>query len=89
MEKRIKNFWIAVFFLPAINAAVFSKSFFYGKIDILMFRKAVMFEITWYMSTGKKIIWSCMRVMISDTYYQSLKPKIMELTKSIYTTQAK
>ena len=54
MEKRIKKIWIAVFFLPAINAAVFSKSFFYGKIDILMFRKAVMFEITWYMPMGKK-----------------------------------
>ena len=23
MEKQIKNFWIAVFFLPAINATVF------------------------------------------------------------------
>ena len=65
---------------------LFSK---YGKINILVFRKAVVFEITWYMPKGKKLIWSCMRVMISDTYYQSLKPKIMELTKSIYTTQAK
>ena len=26
MEKQIKNFWVAGFFLPAINATVFSKA---------------------------------------------------------------
>ena len=30
---------------------LFSK---FGKINILVFRKAVVFEITWYMPKGKK-----------------------------------